>query len=159
MQAKNDDVPMSIEFPKDILLKKFRRYFTNSISWEIALAIYEGFKEIFIFGVDMATDGEYAFERPSVEYFCGYAEGAGCKLVIPDKSDLLKSFFLYPYEDASTFKIKMDARRAELDQRVAELSAQEQHIRDQKNQMIGARSDNDYVDRCWFNHIKEMGAL
>ena len=58
------DIPMAIPFPHEELTKYFGRYFTNSISWEIALAIYEtvqarkkglsGFTDIFIFGVDMA---------------------------------------------------------------------------------------------------------
>jgi len=72
MQRKEPDVPLSIPYPKDEIIDYFGRYFTNSISWEIALAIYEtvkareatgdptaGFKHVYIFGVDMATDSEY----------------------------------------------------------------------------------------------------
>ena len=75
MQEKNPDIPMSIEFPKDEILKNFRKYFTNTISWMLALAVKEGFKKIHLYGVDMAMDGEYSFERPSVEYFLGFVEG------------------------------------------------------------------------------------
>ena len=49
LMDRESDVPVSCKFPKDLLLGKFRRYFTNSISWEIALAIYEGFKKIYIY--------------------------------------------------------------------------------------------------------------
>lgn len=59
MQKREPDVPCSIPLPKDLILSKFRPYFTNSISWELALAIHEGFEEIHVYGVDMAQDSEY----------------------------------------------------------------------------------------------------
>ncbi|MFH0957705.1 MAG: hypothetical protein V1897_03290, partial [Pseudomonadota bacterium] len=82
MQGRDPEVPMSIPFPKDEIVNIFSRYFTNSISWEIALAIYEGFKEIHIYGVDMSTDAEYREQRPSCEYFVGWAKALGINVVI-----------------------------------------------------------------------------
>lgn len=70
------------------------RYFTNSISWFIALAIMEGFEEIHVYGVDMAVDNdkvgnsEYAYQKPSCEYMLGVAEKYA-KVFIPESSDLL----------------------------------------------------------------------
>jgi len=157
MQEKQPDIPMSVKFPKDEILQMFGRYFTNSISWEIALAIAEGFKEIHIYGVDMATDDEHAFERPSVEYFCGWARGAGINLVIPEKSDLLKSMWLYPYEDDSVFRTKLQARRVELRERIGVLGSQEQGLRDQRMHLIGAAENMNYVQKCWSDNAKEFG--
>lgn len=61
-----DDIPSSVRFPKEEIVNWLRekgfngaRYFTNSISWMIALALYEGFEEVHVYGVDMATDSEY----------------------------------------------------------------------------------------------------
>jgi len=149
MQVRNDDIPMSVPFPKEHLLTMFRRYFTNSISWEIALAISEGFEEIAVFGVDMAQDTEHGFERPSVEYFMGYAEGAGIILRLPEKSDLLKSLFLYPFEDSSPFRTKIVSRRQELMGRRTHLAQQEQQARDHRMQLIGAEDNMGYVLQSW----------
>lgn len=59
MQEIEDDIPMSVKFPLGSILNALGDYFTNSISWELALAIYEGFEEIHVYGVDMAQDDEY----------------------------------------------------------------------------------------------------
>lgn len=160
MMDKVDDVPMSVKWPKDQLLQVFsRKYFTNSISWMIALAIAEAFEEIHIFGVDMAQDdeidSEYAEQRPSCEYFIGYAEGRGIKVVIPDKSDLLKCLWLYPYEDASPFRSKLEARRGELRGRVNQLAAQEQQARDARMQLMGALENNNHIFRNWAQSVNE----
>ena len=56
MQRKWDLVPTSIPYPVEEMIKKFGGYFTNSVSWMIALAIHEGAEEIHVYGVDMAVD-------------------------------------------------------------------------------------------------------
>jgi len=156
MQEKNQDIPMSVEFPKDLIIKKFGKYFTNSISWMIALAILEGFKTIYIYGVDMAQDDEFAFQRPSCEYFIGWAKGAGINVVIPAKSDLLKAAWLYPYEDDSAFKLKCDTRRQELQQRIHQAANTEQQSRDTRMQLIGANENMRYVEKAFCNTITEF---
>ena len=65
-------------------------YLAASITYEIALAIYEGFKEIHLYGIDLNTDSEWGAQKPSVEYFLGQAAGRGIKVVIPDGCPLLK---------------------------------------------------------------------
>lgn len=58
MQKHWDVIPKSIAYPLDALIKHFGgdRYFTNTISYQIALAMFEGFKEVQVWGVDMAVD-------------------------------------------------------------------------------------------------------
>lgn len=99
MQKHYEDIPNSIPFPKDYIVGKYGNYFTNTISWQIALAIDLGFKEIHLYGVNMANDEEYASQRPSVEYFVGLARGMGIEVFIPDQSDICKSWTLYGFED------------------------------------------------------------
>ena len=77
MQKAWKEVPTSMVYPLDAMLKKFGDYFTNSISWMLALAIHEGFEEIHVYGVDMAVDTEYHHQRPSCEYFLGLAKRDG----------------------------------------------------------------------------------
>jgi len=66
-------------------------YLSSTIAYELALAIHEGFAEIHIYGVDLNTESEYAWQKPGVEYLIGVAVGRGIKVVIPDNCALLKA--------------------------------------------------------------------
>ena len=65
-------------------------YLSSSIAYEIGLAIWEGFKEIHLYGVDLNTESEYAWQKPGVEYLLGLAAGLGIKVVLPDNCPLAK---------------------------------------------------------------------
>lgn len=157
MQEQNQDVPMSVPFPRDMIEEAFNsRYFTNSISWEIALAVLEGFKEIHVYGVDMAQSSEYSFERPSVEYWLGIAAGRGIKVVLPDATDLLKTMWVYPFENPSPFRQKIDARRNELRQRAGQHAAAESSEHDARMQVLGALDNMNYIMYAWESSQKEL---
>jgi len=159
MQERFPNIPSSIAYPAEYICKKWGRYFTNSISWEIITAIEEGFEEIFIFGVDMAQDDEYSQQRPSCEYFIGIARGMGIKVHVPDKSDLLKTLWLYPFEPESPMWVKCESRRRELQQRANEIYANEMAMRDNRNQVIGAIENMNYVQKAWGNTRRDAGLI
>ena len=56
MQKKWPQIPNSAAYPVKKIIDHFGDYFTNTISWMIALAIWMGYKEIGVWGVDMAVD-------------------------------------------------------------------------------------------------------
>lgn len=56
MQKPRPEVPTSVEYPIERMKALFGDYFTNSISYMLALAIDEGYQEIHVYGVDMAQD-------------------------------------------------------------------------------------------------------
>jgi len=108
---KFDDIPTSIRYPIEVMTEEFGvqrtghenpdhkdGYWTNSISMMMALAIYEGFKTIEVYGVDMAVGTEYNEQRPSCEYYLGIAKGRGIEVKLPASSDLLKTRFVYGFE-------------------------------------------------------------
>ena len=100
MNTIHDDIPMSVAYPMDDMIKHFgRKLFRSTVDYELQLAIYEKFDEIHIYGVNMACDDEYGFQKPSCEYWLGRVEQAGIRLVLPDGCDLLKSYFTYGGED------------------------------------------------------------
>lgn len=106
MCKKEDDIPMSEAYPLDDIIKALETdYFTNSISYMVAYALYYGATEIAIYGVDMAQDEEYAKERPSVEYFIGYARAKGIPVYIPPESDICKAPYYYGFQEESASKI------------------------------------------------------
>lgn len=65
-------------------------YLASSIAYELAHAIVAGFGEIHLYGVDLNTDAEYAWQKPGVEHLLGLAAGRGIKVVLPDNCPLLK---------------------------------------------------------------------
>lgn len=70
-------------------------YLTSSIAYQIALAMYEGFPEIELYGIDLNTGGEYAWQKAGVEYLLGMAAGRGHKVVLPGNCPLLGDGKLY----------------------------------------------------------------
>ena len=153
MQKKWDIIPKSIAYPVDEVIKHFGddRYFTNTISYQIALAIMEGFKEVQIWGVDMAVDTEYHFQRPSVEYWIGIAKGMGIKIYVPPTADLLKTRFLYAFEEreADSWKQKIMGMQKNMEERKAQAMQKMQVAHDQIQQYVGAIAATKEIDKIW----------
>jgi hypothetical protein len=74
-------------------------YFTSSFSYMIALALYEGFEEIRLYGVDLAAPFELALERAGAEYLIGLARGSGVKVTLSSASPMLYTIWPYGYEE------------------------------------------------------------
>ena len=132
MQERYPDIPSSVKYPLDKMIEEFGiprsnvnhkpdAYFTNSISFMIALAIYEGFKEIHVYGVDLAIGVEYIEQRPSCEYYLGIAKGRGIKLFLPIESDLLKTRFIYGYDE-----VRKDAWMKKMESTLKHMNTQKQ---------------------------------
>jgi len=92
MDRHYDDLPMSVAFPFDavqaMLGPNVRPIYSSSIDYMLALAVLEKTPEIRLLGVDMALDGEFAFERPGCDYWRGVAESRGITVTIPPASPL-----------------------------------------------------------------------
>lgn len=138
----NDGLPENcVSYPLSEMLDKFGRYFTNTVSWQLAYAIsllagIEG-AEIGVYGVNMAIDEEYSSQKPSVEYFLGLARGMGIKVTIPETSDLLQTATLYGLEkDTSGERLRV--RQQELIDQLNEVAAQLDHCLMMKHKIEGA---------------------
>ena len=141
MRKKYREIPSSIAFPyeqiQDWLKQRGHvgyRFFTNSISWMIALAIYLEYKEIHIYGVDMAQDegvtttSEYALQRPSCTYMIGVAEKYAT-VYVPPSSDLFLCNKLYGFESDNTSCIWFKKQIRELQERTKKYMQEEQGAR------------------------------
>lgn len=70
-----------LTYPYKKIVKKFGSdYFSSTIAFAIALAIFRGAEEIEMYGVTLEVPSEYAYQKPGVEYWCGYARGRGIKV-------------------------------------------------------------------------------
>jgi hypothetical protein len=92
--------PNAVPLPIEHLCTLFRagRYFTSSIAMMVAMAIDEGYTWIGLYGIDLANDREYPYERPNAEYIIGIAEGRGIHIEIAPTSAILKAGHLYAFE-------------------------------------------------------------
>jgi hypothetical protein len=122
--------------------------FSNQITWMILLAILEGFKEIHVYGVDMATSetiktadgnvqvtGEYVWQRSSCEAAIGFALGRGVKVLIPQNSELCKFPMDYGFDTDNQVRCTLKARKEELKKRLNSTRLQEQQLLGQLDQV------------------------
>jgi len=136
-------------------------YFTNSISYMIALAIYSGYKTIAVYGVDMATgnwwenmgnnNAEYYFQRPSCEYYLGIAVGRGIKIEIPSSADLLKARFNYGIEQIPDmlWAVKVNKLMKSMTDRMNQSQQNIMFNQKQVDQYIGANECAKELHKIW----------
>lgn len=142
LKQRLPETPDASEYPLAAVLQAFSdRYFTNSVSYMIALALLEGCDELGLWGIDMALTGdptkpasnEYSMQRPSVEFYLGIAMGRGIQVHLPPETTLLKARRLYgfegPVDDESNRAAR--AKLEELENREKEIvAAKDQIMRD-----------------------------
>ena len=102
MQKAYPDIPNAIEYPLEEVSSLVGDYYNSSIAYMLALAIFEGYDKIGIWGVDMIGQGEpghadeYRDERPNCEYLLGFAKAKGIEIYLPDECPLLKFSGRFP---------------------------------------------------------------
>ena len=103
----HEEAPDSVEYPLAQITDKFfknvrkgdakLKYFTSTMPYMSALALYEGFDRIEIYGMDMTGPDEYVRQKPCGEYWLGMIMGAGKELYLPPNNQLLTGG-LYGYQ-------------------------------------------------------------
>ena len=116
------------------------RYFTNTISWMIALAILTQPEEIGIWGVNMDHFTEYSAQRASCEFWCGIAQGRGIKVSVAEQSSLLKCAAMYGVEK-SPLADKCSARLNMLKERLARMESEKAQLEQNIHIHRGALED------------------
>lgn len=109
---RNPEIPGSRAYPREAVQAYFKgeRDFWGSLSWMLALAIYEGFTAIDLFWFPLNHDradaggeiqipvGQYTHQVPSTRYWIGQARGRGIDVTIHGDSALTPNHPLYGYE-------------------------------------------------------------
>ena len=103
MTQHHPEIPNSVAFPVAKVAEQFGDYFTSTIAFEIALAIYEGFTEIALYGIDLIVGEEWDYQKSCAEYYLGIAMGRNITVRIPRQSALLKTLYRYGYEKEPDF--------------------------------------------------------
>lgn len=105
MLQQEPDIPYSVAFPLEEVAADQGRtchgtaYIESSIAYMMALAILELKRgdRIGIWGCDLSTGGEYAYQRPNMEYMIGLARGRGINVYVPPQNALLSPLRSVPY--------------------------------------------------------------
>lgn len=117
-------VPASVKYPLDeicdSLLARFlqghefvpRKYFTSTVAYSLALAIHKGYERILIYGIEMASDTEYHYQRDCVAFWIGLALGRGIKVDMYS-GDAIFARPLYGYEGALAIEPEEFKRHAD----------------------------------------------
>lgn len=139
MQEKYSDVPGSIAYPLSDIVRHVLGIekplaelsaeerantgvcFTSTLAYMLALAIYQGYTRIEIYGCELETGTEYQFQRESFAHWAGLARGRG--IVVDDRSNILRDL-LYGYEGAVAVDYEV------FEQRMAELGPERDALKE-----------------------------
>ena len=111
MQDVDPDVPDSVAYPideirgelphidliEDGLYSAVRHELTSTFPYAIALAIYQGYETIRIYGVEMASMTEYTYQREGLKFWLGIALGRGVNVEMASGHSMW-SHLLYAYD-------------------------------------------------------------
>lgn len=154
------EVPNSRALPWQRLVEKYGSYFfTSSLSWMFAMAIEaiqehraKGHNEpcsIGLWGVDMAANEEYGYQRAGCQFFAMIAQQLNIQVIVPPESDLLMPPPLYGISESDYRMIKASKRRDELVQHMQAMTAQRDQLALQVKFLEGAIDDMTYNINTW----------
>ena len=123
--------PRAVAFPKQAVLDWFQPYWpwrltrTGSViagpdyevstpAWMLMQAIAEGYGEIHIYGIHLATQWEYQVQRPNFEFLLGLAAGRGVKIVLPQQAPICQSSYRYAFEPKADIPEQTLQRQVEI---------------------------------------------
>mgnify|MGYP007047380668 CR=1 FL=1 len=96
-----DKFPTAQAYPlKEVISEIFHGrtpYLESSVGYMFALAILKGATTIGLYGISMNGTGEYAHQRPNMEYLIGFAHGRGIN-VIQDNTQRRPALLLSEWE-------------------------------------------------------------
>jgi len=146
------EVPRSVRFPIDVIVDKYRRYHTTSITYMLALA-YHSFIEtgkpyhVGIYGIHMASREEYTEQRPCCEYWLGRMEGAGMDITMAPGGSVLTSNGLYGYEGYHPAIPKLRDRLNGINAGIQQCEQELDKWTNQKWKQLGAAAEDEYLMR------------
>lgn len=138
MQEVNENVYYSQRFPIHDLERKYGKVFTCSMSMMLAYAYMRGYRNITLYGVDMALSDEYEKFRANFLYLLGLGRGEGRNVKISSGSLLMKDALTYSYDQPSINDQHVIAYTNKIEQRLAETRQEADRIAQESSYLRGA---------------------
>jgi len=157
MQTHVEAIPNSVAYPYDEVKKAFHHptmgdnlYVTNTITWMILQALYEGYTDISLYGVHMAHETEYAYQRSSCSWALGMVHGwilAGLpyKLYIAPESSIFKAEYEYGFKEPTKTMQFIKGRIDGMNLGIKEANDQIQALHDRQMRTEGAVSEANFM--------------
>ncbi len=143
-------IPNGVVYPRETIVEKFggTYFLTSTIAWMMALALHEGVTHLGLWGVDMATAGEYATQKPGCKHFIAVARLVGVNVVVSKRSDLLRE--PPPYPDPETLLArKIKDRVADVEKHLGQRQAQLKSLELEIAHLRGMKFDLQYFIDNW----------
>jgi hypothetical protein len=123
---------------------------SESIGEQEVIGLQTGTRTLILEGF-ASHNSEYGTQRPSCEYFVGVAQGRGIKVHLPPECELLKTDFLYGYdqENLERWNVRMAAREADLNNKINALDQQIAQAMEARAQYRGALQDTQHLRKNW----------
>lgn len=115
MQRKYPEIQASEAYPVDIIAESVGEEFSSTIAYMLAMAIYLEYEEIYVYGVNLMHETEYASQRPAFKYYLGIAKERGIKLWAPEYTRLTVPAWRYGYDDIDSVCALLDERKKKLE--------------------------------------------
>jgi len=107
-------IPLSEAYPVDEIAKNVGDEFTSSVAYMMAYAIHLGYKEINLYGINMAHQSEYAHQRGGVKYYAAVARERSIVFKAPPESQLSECRQRYGYDDYDVVCYIVEKRKDDL---------------------------------------------
>ena len=66
-------------------------YFSSTVDYAIALALYRGYTDINLYGATMSAASDYYKIKCGADFWCGYAKGMGVKITVHGETSIMKT--------------------------------------------------------------------
>jgi hypothetical protein len=87
-------------YPIKEVIERFETdYFSSTVDYAIALALFRGYKEINLYGITLGI-ADYSKLKCGCDFWCGYAKGLGAKIKVHGESTVMKTTdgLIYGYD-------------------------------------------------------------
>ncbi len=157
MQDHYEEIPNSVSYPYEDVRAMFyldamgdNLYVTNTITWMILCALYEGYTDISLYGVHMAHETEYAYQRASCSWALGIIhgwimEGKKYKIYVHEDSSLLKAEYEYGYKEPTKAMQYLQGRIDGMKKGVSEAQKEMENLEKRKLRTEGAMSEARHI--------------
>lgn len=135
MNRARPQLPTSVTLPIDRMIDIGADYFTSTVAMLIAWGVYQGYKEIGLWGIDLIVGTEYEVQKACAEFWLGIAHGRGVAVRLPDQCALLKHSHRYGYEKEPAWSPLL---MSDFDGRVARLTRERDQLISKLHALDGA---------------------
>lgn len=175
------EIPGSVALPFTFMNQRWGSFFwTSSLAYMLAMALddiiaarraraaqgmpQEGQDKfaledaIGMWGVDMAANEEYGYQRAGCQHFLAEANRLGINVVIPPESDILRPMPPYGLFESTHFMIKATVRQRELQDRERGLVHSIAQLTQELHFVKGALDNHNYHMQTWGTDREGMAA-